>query len=394
MANLEAAELSEIKEASIRLSDGAGALAKRYFTASVELGIEPRIKVIRGFRGVGKTTALLQLLGGNAIYFSMDSPHVQKHRLYDVSRQLAREGFRTLLIDEVHTYRDWKQETKAIYDEFPSVSLVLSGSSPLAFEPERRFDIIEALPLSLREFLHLKGESHAQSGAWAGNDSALAYLAKNQGLYSAYSDYLQGGGFPSFLAYSGKTLHSIHYSIRKSIREDSVFFAKVGSDEVVAMEKALLFIASASLGEFSANSLAGTLGVNKNKIYSLVSLLEGMGILRLVRPFGAGAKLVRGDPKLMFAHPNFRSAICQQLGIAPSEGALREELAVFCLSGRGYKVSTAKGMKKSPDYIISKGRENAVVEIGGEGKGLAQMAGFKFRKILITDKQLIPLAMY
>ena len=51
-------------------------------------------------------------------------------------------------------------------------------------------------------------------------------------------------------------------------------------------------------------------------------------------------------------------------------------------------------MKKSPDYIIVKGRETAVVEIGGEGKGPAQMAGFKFRKILITEKQLIPLAMY
>ncbi len=394
MAGISSAELSEIKEASIRLSEGAGGLPKRFFTGSIKPGAEPRIKVIRGFRGVGKTTALLQLLGGKSVYFSMDSPYVQKHRLYELGRRFALEGFNTLLVDEVHTYGAWKSETKAIYDEFPAVSLVLSGSAPLAFEPERRFDITDALPLSLRELLHLKGERHLQSNDWPDSDSTIAYLAKNPALYAAYSEYMQGGGFPSYLSYSGKTLSSIYYSIRKSIREDAVFFAKVGGEDVVAMEKMLLFLASARLGEFSANSLAGTVGISKNRVYALVSLLEGMGMLRLVRPFGAGAKLVRGDPKLMFAHPNFRSAVCQQLGIAPDEGALREELAVFCLSGRGYKVSTAKGMKKSPDYIITRGRENAVVEIGGEGKGFVQMAGFKFRQILITEKQLIPLAMF
>jgi len=394
MPEISDADIAEIKEASVRLARLTHGFKTRYFAEKISLWREPRIKVVRGFRGAGKTTMLLQMQSEKSVYFSMDSPHVKKHRLYDISRRLIREGFTALMIDEIHTYGEWRQETKAIYDEFPSVSLLVSGSAPLAFEPERRYEVINAAPLSLREFLHLKGERLKAHGGWENGGAAISFLARNPSAYSAYSEYMRGGGFPTWFVYGEKTMGSIYHSIRKSIREDSVFFAKMGGEEVNAMEKALLFLATAQLGEFSANSLAGTLCVNKNKIHALVSLLEGMGILRLVRPFGAGSKLVRGDPKLMFSHPNFRSAICAELGVEPDRGALREELAVFCLAGRGYKVSTAKGMKKSPDYIISKGKDIAVVEVGGEGKSRAQLAGFKFRKILITEKQLIPLAMF
>ena len=96
----------------------------------------------------------------------------------------------------------------------------------------------------------------------------------------------------------------------------------------------------------------------------------------------------------MFCHPNLRSAACGALSVQPDVGALREELAVFSLAGRGWRVSTVKGMKRSPDYIITKGTQKAVVEIGGDGKSASQLAGFDMKKMLITEKQLIPLAFF
>lgn len=111
----------------------------------------------------------------------------------------------------------------------------------------------------------------------------------------------------------------------------------------------MLFLASASLGEFSIHSLSKTLELSKHKTYEVVGLLESMRILRLVKPLGKGAKMMRGEPKLMFYHPVLRVSVCNALGIEANTGALREELAVFSLCGRGWAVNTIKGMKRNPD---------------------------------------------
>ncbi|MDO8554842.1 MAG: AAA family ATPase [Candidatus Micrarchaeota archaeon] len=389
-------EIIKIKEISFTLAKSVESLSYRSFFSLVKLG-EPRIKVLRGFRGVGKTTVLLQLMSKlqNAIYLSMDHPYIEGFNIYQLGKELIKNGYKTLLIDEIHYYKNWEKDTKALYDEFPEVNLILSGSVPLAFEPERRYEIIDADPMSFAEFAKLKGQSfgYVYEG-WKTIDECLKIIASNSWIYEYFNNYLNdGGAFPISFSYKEKTLSSLYSSIRKSIREDAPFFSNVDGEDVRAMEKLLMLLATSTLGEFSINSIAKTLEITKYKGYSLVSLLEDMKILRMVRPYGRGPKLVRGDPKLMFYHPNLRSAVCHVLGITPNIGALREELAVFSFIGRGWNVYTIKGRKKNPDYLIEKGKERFVIEVGGENKGKSQLEGFK-ESLVITEKQLIILSLF
>jgi len=385
--------LSKIKEVAFGLLKNTEGYKARYFLNKITPD-EPRIKVLRGFRGVGKTTALLQLMNEKAIYFSMDHPAVTEHSLYEVSEAFVKSGYTLLLIDEVHYYKEWKRDTKAIYDEFSNVSIVLSGSAPLALEPERRYELLEANPLSLREFAYLSGREIPSNESWRTQDETIRFLAKENWLYEAYNVYMNGGAFPAYFSYKEKILPAIYNSIRKSIREDAVFFARVDGEMVSGMERLLVFLASASLGEFSINSLSSTLGLTKHKTYEIVGLMESMKILRLIRPAGQGAKMVRGDPKLMFSHPLLRKAICHTLGVEANLGALREELAVFSLLNRGWSVRTIKGRKHNPDYIIEKGKEKIVIEIGGPSKSRKQLRGIAGQTMVLDDKQLICLAFF
>ncbi|HII54421.1 hypothetical protein AUJ13_01650 [Candidatus Micrarchaeota archaeon CG1_02_49_24] len=385
----------ELKETALRLAKNTEGFGRRYFLSGIEIGKEPRVKVLRGFRGVGKTTALLQLMGPGAIYFSMDNPHVSVSTLYDIGKKFVLEGYKMLFIDEVHHYKRWNEDTKALYDEFPQLSMAVSGSAPLAFAPERRYELIEVEPLSLREFIELGGRTPVPtaSGAWMDINLAVGLLAENPWLYESFDAYMDGGAFPIYFTYSGKTLKSVYNSIQKSIREDAVFLPNVDGELVTQMARALVFLASSLLGEFSINNLSKNLSISKNKAYYMISLLESMKILRMVRPYGRGAKLIRGDPKLMFYHPVLRKAICAELGLQADKGALREELAVSCFISRGWNVSTIKGMKRSPDYVITKWAEKLIVEIGGASKSRAQFKGFLEKTLLICDKQLIALAL-
>ena len=252
-----------MRESAMRLASGAAQLQKRYFLSGISIGAEPRIKVLRGFRGVGKTTALLQLMESKAIYFSMDNPNASMHSLYDIGKKFALEGISLLLVDEVHHYKNWKLDTKSLYDEFPSLTIAVSGSSPLAFEPERRYQIVEVEPLSLREYAQFAGNKTHPNEAWLDIGSRLSFLAQNPWLHVAYSQYIEGGAFPLYFSYKEKTLQAIYNSIQKSIREDAAFLPRVDGEIIANMERTLAFLATAVLGEFSINSLSGTLAMPK-----------------------------------------------------------------------------------------------------------------------------------
>jgi predicted AAA+ superfamily ATPase len=386
-------DISRIKETALRLAKSTEEYKFRYFIREIKPEKEPRIKVLRGFRGVGKTTSLLQLMKDQAIYLSMDNPYVEMFSLYELGKALRLAGNKILLIDEIHRYKKWKRDTKALYDEFPSLSIIVSGSAPLAFEPERRYEIMEIEPLSFREFLYLEGKEIEKSEDWKDHEATLKFVAERSWLYEYYKQYLAGGAFPLYFSYREKTLAAIYNSIKKSIREDALLVADVDSETVIAMERAVILIATSKLGEFSINNFKELLEISKYKAFQTIHLLESMKILRLVKPHGKGPKMLRGEPKLMLYHPNLRKAVCDALKMPADKGAMREELAVFFLDLRGWTVNTIKGKKRNPDYIIEKGKERMVVEIGGPSKSKKQLAGFEGKKLVIEDRQLILLGL-
>lgn len=135
----------------------------RYLYDSFDLG--NRLIGLIGPRGVGKTTLLLQYIKNKLakeerFYFSADSVYFQKMGLLDFVRDLYDlEGYRIIFIDEIHKYHNWQQELKNIYDSFPSLKVVFSGSSMLdlvkgSYDLSRRAKLYYLHGLSFREYLN------------------------------------------------------------------------------------------------------------------------------------------------------------------------------------------------------------------------------------------------
>jgi predicted AAA+ superfamily ATPase len=391
-------DIDSIKEISSRYRADTESFKKRFFISKISFDSEPRIKVIKGFRGLGKTTALMHLMNANSIYFSMDHAKIINENLYDLGKMCIEQGYKVLLIDEIHRYSNWENELKSLHDEFKKVFFVVSGSAPLAFNPDRRFSVIDANQLSLREFVYLKDKDFGKSDSWKSFDEALKYVSNNSFVEETYAPYLAGGSTPLFFMHGENTLESVYNSITKSVREDSAFFAKVDGDYIVGMERALNIIANSKLGEFSLSSFSKMIELKKFKTYEIIDLLARMKIIKIIKPFVASSAVERAEPKILFYHPIFRQAISKKLGLVPDIGAVREELAVFAFTGRGYEVHTIKGGKKSPDYVVTKGTERYLVEVGGASKTALQlqiansMKGVQ--KIVLKEKQLIPLLMF
>lgn len=391
-------DLLELKKTALRMAHATEGYRERPIVGRIfpRMKQEPRIKLLRGLRGVGKTTIMLQLFlksGDSSIYLSADSPAVKEQSLYELLKQLILSGSLTLFVDEIHTYPYWRKEIKAIYDEFPGVVLVCSGSAPLALVPERREKEYEIPPLNLSEYIYLKsGESIVSASEWKSGESSLKFLSRQEKtIEAAYHDYLQAGAFPISFSYGLEdSFEAIYNTIRKSIRDDSVSILKLSAEKVFAMEKFLILLATSPPGELSITSLSSSLDVSKTTMYEILNAMEEMKLIRILRPYGRGHKLARGEPKVLFCHPNLRAGICRRLGADLDKGAVREESVLFGLDVLGWKAHTIKGMKSSPDYFISRGTEKLVIEIGGKSKGTSQLKEFasRYKTLVLRDDQI------
>ncbi|MFW6222728.1 MAG: ATP-binding protein, partial [Bacteroidota bacterium] len=103
------------------------------FTRSLYQHVNWKNKLIeiRGPRGVGKTTLMLQhakkLSNKNVsvLYVSLDNAYFFRNRLTDLADNFYKYGGKYIFIDEVHKYPvkekglDWSLEIKNIYDSYP-----------------------------------------------------------------------------------------------------------------------------------------------------------------------------------------------------------------------------------------------------------------------------------
>jgi len=109
---------------------------KRYLYDQIHW--EDRLIVIKGQRGVGKTTLLLQYIKNEvndlskALYISLDDIYFASNNLSDLVEEFVQNGGEHLFIDEVHRYLAWSGEIKNIYDFHPDLRIVATGSSAIA----------------------------------------------------------------------------------------------------------------------------------------------------------------------------------------------------------------------------------------------------------------------
>jgi hypothetical protein len=122
---------------------------------------------IKGARGVGKTTLLLQHLRHSGLpntqklYVSLDEMYFTEHSLLEMGERFAQQGGQLLALDEVHKYPSWAREIKNLHDRYADLQIIYTGSSILDMAQQegdlsRRALMYELSGLSFREFLDFK----------------------------------------------------------------------------------------------------------------------------------------------------------------------------------------------------------------------------------------------
>lgn len=332
--------------------------------------------LLSGLRGVGKTTIMLQLFSElkDCFYLSADSMLVRESSLYNMAEEVFRNGSRFLFIDEIHKYPRWIEEIKSIYDDF-DLRVVASGSSTAALKKGgislgRRAENVSLAPLSFGEFYYLREGQALTASIDEAVDKRLAigWLAEHRSVERYYREYMASGGFP------GEHNDHIFRTVRKMIYEDALAEFSLTENKVDVCERLLGFLSLSKPGEFSYTSFSSMSGYSKSTVFEGVILLTELDILRTVEEQSPKSKAKRSI-KLLFSHPNLRSAFAAQLMKEAEVGAMREEYFVFHMSELGFPLFLPPKGRKTPDYCATMNGKNIIFEISGPSKGAGQLRG-------------------
>lgn len=375
-----------------------------YRSAFKNIEWSQRLFGIKGLRGVGKTTMMLQYLKYHfknrekALYISADNPWFYDNSLYGLISDFDKMGGELLVIDEIHKYSNWAKELKAGYDAHPEMRFIFSASSAFdIFTAEadlsRRATITMLTGLSFREYLAFKKGINVSAYTLDelltdGKQISEEFLALGKPI-PLFKEYLKSGYFPFLKNDSEEATKQKLASIVHAVLESDLAYVQDYSPSNVQKIKKLLGVI-AGTAPFTPNisTIANKLNVGRNTIYNYLKHLEDAHILNLIHKVGRGVSVLQKPDKVYFENTN----IAQALNINAQIGALRETFFVNQLRNAGHTVNLAE----KADFIID---DKAIVEVGGKNKTSKQIKGIKDGFIAKDDieyghQHIIPLWMF
>ena len=202
---------------------------KRYLYHQVDLNA--RLLGIKGARGAGKSTILLQyakslnLTATQVLYVSCDHPAMVGVSLYDLAEAFYARGGQLLLVDEIHKADNFSQALKAVYDVL-DLQVLFSRSGALQIEHasadlSRRALVHRLGVFSLREFCELElGQSlpsFSLAQVLSSHEDIAAQLMQHFRPLEQFEKYLRYGCYPfyqeSLADYPAKLLQVVNLTI-------------------------------------------------------------------------------------------------------------------------------------------------------------------------------------
>lgn len=358
-----------------------------------DFDLAPRLTGLVGPRGVGKTTVLLQLIKEklskttDAFYISADHIYFSRIGLFDFVRNVYEmDGTTRFFVDEVHKYAGWAQEIKNIYDSFPDIRMVFSGSSSLnlvkgSYDLSRRA-VLRRLPgLSFREYLNFRLNTHFEVVSYENilkGDEPFLEIIAIKGLLGYFRDYLERGYYPFAFEDPPYYFDKIGVVVDKTIYEDIANFFSLKTENLRIFKKLLTYLATIPPGALNTHSLAKNLGVDDKTAGRYLSILIDTGLARVLPADKRGSSQLRKAEKLFLDNPSLHYAMAHELNQQPDVGTLRELFFLNAATNAGLGVIYSDGIG---DMRI--GRHT--FEIGGQRKGAGQLRGATGDAFVVKD---------
>ena len=286
-----------------------------------EIDWNDRLIGIKGTRGVGKTTFLLQYAkekfgtDHSCLFINMNNFYFSKYTLVEFAAEFVKRGGKVLLIDQVFKYPEWSHDLRACYEMFPTLKIIFTGSSVMRLKEENPelSGIVKVYYLrgfSFREYLNLQSgncfRAYPLQEILENHEQIAKTILRNVKPLDYFQDYLHHGFYPFFLEKRNFS-ENLLKTMNMMIEVDILLIKQIELKYLSKIKKLLYLLAVDGPVAPNVSQLATEIQTSRATVMNYIKYLADARLINMVYP--KGEEFPKKPSKLMMHNTNLMYSI-------------------------------------------------------------------------------------
>jgi len=270
---------------------------------------------IKGFRGVGKTTFLIDLVkekylnDKTCLYVNLNNFYFTKRKIVSFADEFYKTGGKTLILDQIHKYPEWASELKSCCDNFPELKVIFSASPVLRVlegnsELKDIAKIYHLEGLSFREFLNhqsgLNFRRYSLHEIQKDHINIAHQIIQEIKPLAYFNDYLKDGYYPYFLENKGFYNETLLKHINLALEIDVTYLNQIDLQYLPKLRKLLQIIASQVPFSPNVSKISADVQTSRATIMNYLRYMKNARIINMLFTNGNEDEIKK--PDLVYLH--------------------------------------------------------------------------------------------
>lgn len=287
-----------------------------------EIDWNDRMIGIKGTRGIGKTTFLLQyakehfdIQDTKCLYVNMNNFYFQEHGIADFAGEFVKHGGRVLLIDQVFKQPNWSNELRKCYDKYPYLKIVFTGSSVMRLKDENPElnGIVKSYNLrgfSFREFLNLltgnNFRPYTLEEILTSHEQIVKQILPRVSPTRYFQDYIHHGFYPFFQEHRNYS-ENLLKTMNMMTEVDILLVKQIELKYLTKIKKLFYELAKEGPKAPNISNLAKDIKTSRATVMNYIKYLTDARLLNMIYP--VGTEFPKKPTKVMLHNSNLLYAI-------------------------------------------------------------------------------------
>ncbi|MGM9704583.1 MAG: ATP-binding protein [Prevotella sp.] len=339
-----------------------------------EINWDDRLIGIKGTRGVGKTTFLLQYAKDNfdirdrkCLYVNMNNFYFQGRGISDFAGDFYKGGGKVLLIDQVFKQPNWSKELRKCYDMYPGLKIVFTGSSVMRLKDENPElnGIVQSYNLrgfSFREFLNLKTENnfpaYTLDEILENHEHIAKQILSKTSPMRYFPDYIHHGFYPFFLEHRNYS-ENLLKTMNMMTEVDILLIKQIELKYLTKIKKLFYLLATEGPKTPNISNLANEIETSRATVMNYIKYLADARLINIIYP--PGGMFPQKPAKIMMHNTNLMYAIY------PIQTETQDLMETFFVNSV-WKDHIVSQSSKEPTYLIDGQKRFKVCDAAQDAK--------------------------
>ena len=287
-----------------------------------EIDWNDRLIGIKGTRGVGKTTFLLQYAKEHfrtedrrCLYINLNNFYFQGKGISEFATEFYQAGGQVLLIDQVFKQPDWSADLRKCYDTLPQLKIVFTGSSVMRLKTENPElnGIVKSYNLrgfSFREFLNLQTGSnmppYTLDEILHHHEHIVQDILHKTSPLRYFQDYLHHGFYPFFLEKRNFS-ENLLKTMNMMLEVDILLIKQIELKYLTKIKKLLYLLAMDSPVTPNVSQLAEEIHTSRATVMNYIKYLADARLINMI--YKRGETFPKKPAKIMMHNSNLMYVI-------------------------------------------------------------------------------------